>query len=419
MQGLLALAIAVVLVLAGVYVPVSPVAQERDEFDKAVRQRAQLNQEVTQLQVYRQRYGELKSQMDALSKQLETLKTIVPEEKEVDEFIRLVQGAAVASNVQVRRLTAQPIVAKEYHYDMPFEVQADGPYFNVLDFFGRLSRLSRIINVGDLNFEDARSDQGRPSIRFARAPRCPEYLRPRLSSPSRLTRCLQIPRRARTGGAKPQQPGHRDRERDERTMRSVNTLVVGILLATGASCAQAQGTPAAGGAKPAAPAAKSGQRIRPRQRRKPKPSPQPAHRRQRRDAAAAAAATPRRRANPAAANAAGTEVKLSRRDPFESLVNRQKDAGAGKNLPPGKAGLQVSTLRLDGIVRSSNGMIAVVSNPQARTYFLREGDQLYDGRVEKIAMDGVSFHEIGKDAFGKPVERQVNKRIYASAGEQQ
>src|ERR1700738_1210336 len=92
--------------------------------------------------------------MDALSKQLETLNIIVPKDKEVDEFIRLVQGAAAASNVQVRRLTAQTIVAKEYHYDMPFEVQADGPYFNILDFFGRLSRLSRIINVGDLDFED-------------------------------------------------------------------------------------------------------------------------------------------------------------------------------------------------------------------------------------------------------------------------
>src|ERR1700732_3062665 len=160
MQGLLALAITVVLVVVGVYVPLSPVAQERDEVDKAVRQRSQLNQEVTQLQVYRQRYGELKSQMDALSKQLETLKTIVPEEKEVDEFIRLVQGAAAASNVQIRRLTAQPIVAREYHYDMPFEVQADGPYFNILDFFGRLSRLSRIINVGDLTFADPSASKG-------------------------------------------------------------------------------------------------------------------------------------------------------------------------------------------------------------------------------------------------------------------
>ena len=123
--------------------------------------------------------------------------------------------------------------------------------------------------------------------------------------------------------------------------------------------------------------------------------------------------------NPDAA-AAGPGEKVARRDPFESLVARQQaQANAGKNLPPGIAGLQVSTLRLDGIVKAPNGMIAVVTNPQERTYFLREGDQLYDGRVEKIAMDGVSFHEIGKDAFGKPVERQVNKRIYSSAGEQQ
>jgi hypothetical protein len=116
--------------------------------------------------------------------------------------------------------------------------------------------------------------------------------------------------------------------------------------------------------------------------------------------------------------AAASEIKQARRDPFESLVGRQ-NKGGGLSLPPGKLGLQVSTLRLDGIVRSPNGMIAVVSNPQSRTYFLREGDRLYDGSVEKISMDSVSFHEEGKDAFGKPVERQVNKRIYSSPGELQ
>lgn len=125
-------------------------------------------------------------------------------------------------------------------------------------------------------------------------------------------------------------------------------------------------------------------------------------------------------ANPAANATKESETRVARRDPFESMIGRGNTGGAPTGpLPPGKAGLQVSTLRLDGIVRAPTGMIAVVSNPQARTYFLREGDQLYDGRVEKIAMDGVSFHEVGKDAFGKPVERQVNKRIYASAGEQQ
>ena len=160
MQALVAMAIAVILALAGFYLPFSPVAQLRTEYDQKVVVREKLNQEVTQLQVYKQRYGELKQQMDALDKQLDTLKTIVPEEKEVDEFIRQVQGAASASNVQLRRLTSQPVVAKEYHYEMPFEAQADGPYFNMLDFFSRLSRLSRIINVGDLQFDDAASGKG-------------------------------------------------------------------------------------------------------------------------------------------------------------------------------------------------------------------------------------------------------------------
>ncbi len=192
-------------------------------------------------------------------------------------------------------------------------------------------------------------------------------------------------------------------------MRSVNTLVLGMMLAASAASLHAQATPAAGtGTKPAPTAkGKAGQRAA-------KTAAKPA----------AKKVTKKAEAKPAPEGAeavtAESEGKVARRDPFESLVSRQQAAGAAaKNLPPGKAGLQVSTLRLDGIVRAPNGMIAVVSNPQARTYFLREGDQLYDGRVEKIAMDGVSFHELGKDAFGKPVERQVNKRIYASAGEQQ
>lgn len=160
LQGLVAVAIAVVVLLLGVYVPVSPVAQEKDAVDQASQQRAQLTNEVQQLQVYRQRYGELRQQMDALSKQLDTLKTIVPEEKETDEFIRLLEGAAAASHIEIRRLTSQAIVPREFHYEMPFEVQADGPYFNLMDFFGRLGRLSRIINVGDLDFVDPEKAKG-------------------------------------------------------------------------------------------------------------------------------------------------------------------------------------------------------------------------------------------------------------------
>jgi hypothetical protein len=108
-----------------------------------------------------------------------------------------------------------------------------------------------------------------------------------------------------------------------------------------------------------------------------------------------------------------------RRDPFTPLINERKEGGGPDHLPPGKAGLVITTVRVDGTVRSEVGMIAVLSNADQRTYFVHEGDRLYDGAVEKIGLDGVTFRQNSKDAFGKPVERVVTKRIYASAGEQQ
>jgi hypothetical protein len=107
-----------------------------------------------------------------------------------------------------------------------------------------------------------------------------------------------------------------------------------------------------------------------------------------------------------------------KRDPFVPLVNVKKE-GIFAHLPPGKAGLVIASVRVDGTVRSPSGMIAVVTNPDQRVYFIREGDRLYDGDVEKIGLDGVTFRENSKDAFGKSVERSVTKRIYPSAGEQQ
>ncbi len=106
----------------------------------------------------------------------------------------------------------------------------------------------------------------------------------------------------------------------------------------------------------------------------------------------------------------------ARRDPFR---NPLLSSGVAVNLPPGKAGLIITQLRVDGLVRAPNGMIAVVSNTAKRTYFLREGDQLYDGFVQKITSDGVTFQQSTKDVFGRAITREVVKRLYpTTAGEE-
>jgi len=129
---------------------------------------------------------------------------------------------------------------------------------------------------------------------------------------------------------------------------------------------------------------------------------------------------PTRAAGPAIKPVALRE-NIARRDPFAPLLGKETGGGGGlqPNLPPGKPGLLISSLRIDGIVSGPNGTIAIVSTAQDRVYFLREGDRLYDGQVEHITMDGISFHQSGKDPFGNAVEREIAKRLNSIPGEQQ
>src|SRR6267154_645933 len=99
-----------------------------------------------------------------------------------------------------------------------------------------------------------------------------------------------------------------------------------------------------------------------------------------------AATAEKKPAKPPVEKPAEEKISGVRRDPFDPLLNKPNQ-GTG--------------------------------TPQHRVYFLREGDKLYDGSVQHITLEAVSFQEVGKDAFGKPLERQVTKRLYPSPGEQQ
>jgi hypothetical protein len=203
----------------------------------------------------------------------------------------------------------------------------------------------------------------------------------------------------------------------KRAKAAANLIAVGVLSVCLVPSARAQAQPTEGTAsKSAAPGTKPAKSGKPAQGAVKAPAPKAAkqsHGTVRTKEAKPKAAKP-------AETAAKSEAPVSHRDPFEPLVGRKTEAnGMPANLPPGKAGLLIATTNVDGLVRSPNGMIAVVSNPQKRVYFVREGDRLYDGQVEKIGLDGVVFRQTSKDAFGKPVEHVVTKRIYPSAGEQQ
>ena len=89
-------------------------------------------------------------------------------------------------------------------------------------------------------------------------------------------------------------------------------------------------------------------------------APAPKTSRKKKPAAAAQSTAPEPSAQADAKPDAKPDV-AGKRDPFVPLVNDKKPSGPP--LPPGKAGLVIATVRVDGTVKAANGMLAVVTNP--------------------------------------------------------
>lgn len=96
------------------------------------------------------RLPEFQAQVTELEYRLDTLKQVLPEEKDVADILRRVQGLATQSNLTILRFTPQAQKQQALYAELPFKLQAEGTYHDLGFFFDRISKFPRIINIGDL-----------------------------------------------------------------------------------------------------------------------------------------------------------------------------------------------------------------------------------------------------------------------------
>ena len=96
-----------------------------------------------QLNQFRQQVAELEGR-------LESLKAVLPEQKDVADLLRRIQTLATQSNLAIRGFKPAPSITKQLHMEWPIALQLDGTYHNLAMFFDRVSKFSRIINVSNI-----------------------------------------------------------------------------------------------------------------------------------------------------------------------------------------------------------------------------------------------------------------------------
>jgi len=100
--------------------------------------------ENNELESYRPKLKQMEQQLAELKQQLEIEQRIVPDEKQVDGFITMLDAEAQKAGVELRRYAAKDVKAQQYYTEVPFDIELDGPYYSALNFFDRVSKLERI-----------------------------------------------------------------------------------------------------------------------------------------------------------------------------------------------------------------------------------------------------------------------------------
>jgi type IV pilus assembly protein PilO len=146
------LAVFVALSLAGVgafyyfyEMPAQARIAEREQELASVR--ARINKGLTTAR----QLPEFQKEVADLQARLDSLKPILPEEKDAADLLRRVNTLAVQSNLTVQVFRPQAIATRQMQAEWPIQLELSGTYHNLGLFLDRISKFPRIINVGALN----------------------------------------------------------------------------------------------------------------------------------------------------------------------------------------------------------------------------------------------------------------------------
>ncbi len=99
-----------------------------------------------------------------------------------------------------------------------------------------------------------------------------------------------------------------------------------------------------------------------------------------------------------------------RRDPFQSLIGPTPRIQAGQR-PPGVPGFLIDEMKLQGVLKTRAGLVAMVNGPDNKGYLIRVGDKVLDGEVIRITPSSVVFRQEVNDPTRIERYREVVKDL--------
>ena len=144
--------VALSLAGAGAFWQVKGSAMQQD-IDARRTELAGIRADITRGLATARRLPQFRAEVTQLEAHLERLRAVLPEDQDVAELLRRVQGMATQSNLTIRNFSPKAVAKEQLHAVWPFDLQLEGTYHDIGMFLERVSKFPRIINVGNMHIK--------------------------------------------------------------------------------------------------------------------------------------------------------------------------------------------------------------------------------------------------------------------------
>jgi type IV pilus assembly protein PilO len=146
-------AIAVVVVAAYAYLLYMPA---RGELEMARQEHLQLQRKLSEVRSVAANEDAVKQEIQVLERKLDVALRQLPDSKELPVLLTDITSLGKTAGLDFRAFRPNEEIRRDFYAEVPIDIEFTGRFHDVASFFDEISRLPRIVNVGQLDITIAR-----------------------------------------------------------------------------------------------------------------------------------------------------------------------------------------------------------------------------------------------------------------------
>ena len=122
------------------------IASAEDNVDQLEQQLRTAKIRARSLQKFRDDYAKVQKRFQEVAK-------LLPDKREIPNLLKSISQQGIDAKLEFRLFSPQSEKPKDFYMEIPVSMEVRGEYQNVLDFFYRVGRMDRIVNVLNISMK--------------------------------------------------------------------------------------------------------------------------------------------------------------------------------------------------------------------------------------------------------------------------